>query len=157
MLGKSVTVLGVAFKPNSDDIRDSPSLDVCERLSQEGAVVTAHDPVAMANAARVKPGLRYASSVPEAASGADLLLHLTEWPDYRALDPAALAAVVARPVMRAVGTIEVHQARAFLRSILRREGHQAIDATSRMAKFASVPSVARPVTCTGPKPKWQSR
>ncbi|HKR69381.1 MAG TPA: UDP-glucose/GDP-mannose dehydrogenase family protein [Streptosporangiaceae bacterium] len=94
-----MTVLGVAFKPNSDDIRDSPSLDVCERLSQEGAVVTAHDPVAMANAARVKPGLRYASSVPEAASGADLLLHLTEWPDYRALDPAALAAVVARPVM----------------------------------------------------------
>ena len=97
--GKLVTVLGIAFKPNSDDIRDSPSLDVCEGLSREGAVVTAHDPVALSNAARVKPGLRYAASVSEAASGADLLLHLTEWPDYRALDPAALAAVVARPVM----------------------------------------------------------
>jgi UDPglucose 6-dehydrogenase len=99
LLGKLVTVLGVSFKPNSDDIRDSPSLDVCERLAQEGAVVTAHDPVALANAARVKPHLRYAVSVSEAATGADLLLHLTEWPDYRALDPAALAAIVAQPVM----------------------------------------------------------
>jgi UDPglucose 6-dehydrogenase len=99
LLGKHVTVLGLAFKPNSDDIRDSASLDVCERLAQEGAVVTAHDPVALVNAARVKPHLHYAASVSEAASGADLLLHLTEWPDYRALDPAALAAVVAHPVM----------------------------------------------------------
>jgi UDPglucose 6-dehydrogenase len=99
LLGTRVTVLGVAFKPNSDDIRDSPSLDVCERLAQEGAVVTVHDPVALANAARVKPRLRYAASVSEAALGADLLLHLTEWPDYQALDPGALAAVVARTVM----------------------------------------------------------
>lgn len=99
LLGTRVTALGVAFKPNSDDIRDSPSLDVCEHLAEEGAVVTVHDPVALANAARVKPRLRYADSVPEAASGAELLLHLTEWPDYSALDPGALAAVVARPVM----------------------------------------------------------
>jgi UDPglucose 6-dehydrogenase len=99
LAGTRVTVLGAAFKPNSDDIRDSPSLDVCERLAREGAVVTVHDPAALANAARVKPHLRYAASVSEAASGAELVLHLTEWPDYQALDPQALAAVVARPVL----------------------------------------------------------
>jgi UDPglucose 6-dehydrogenase len=89
-------VLGIAFKPNSDDIRDSPSLDICDRLRSEGAIVTVHDPVAMANAARSRPDLRYAASVSEAAEGADLVLHLTEWADYRAIDPAALGQVVAR-------------------------------------------------------------
>lgn len=94
--GKRVAVLGVAFKPGSDDVRDSPSLDVCGRLVEEGAVVSAHDPAAMANAARVRPDLRYRPTVTEAAAGADLVLHLTEWSDYRAIDPAALAAVVSR-------------------------------------------------------------
>ena len=94
--GRRVAVLGVAFKPDSDDVRDSPSLAVCDRLAAEGAVVSVHDPVAMPSAARKRPGLRYAPSVFEAAEGADLVLHLTEWSDYRAIDPAALAAVVAR-------------------------------------------------------------
>ena len=94
--GKRTAVLGIAFKPNSDDIRDSPSLDICDRLRSEGAIVTVHDPVAMANAARSRPDLRYAASVSEAAEGADLVLHLTEWADYRAIDPAALGQVVAR-------------------------------------------------------------
>jgi UDPglucose 6-dehydrogenase len=97
--GRRVAVLGVAFKPNSDDVRDSPSLAVCDRLAAEGAVVSVHDPVAMPSAARKRPGLRYAPSVFEAAEGADLVLHLTEWSDYRAIDPAALARVVARPVV----------------------------------------------------------
>ena len=97
--GSRVAVLGVAFKPNSDDVRDSPSLAVCDRLAAEGALVSVHDPVAMPNAARKRPGLRCAPSVPEAAEGADLLLHLTEWSDYRAIDPAALARVVARRVI----------------------------------------------------------
>ena len=97
--GQRVAVLGVAFKPNSDDVRDSASLAVCDRLAAEGAIVSVHDPVAMPNAAKVQPGLRYASSVPEAAEGADLVLHLTEWSDYRAIDPAALARVVARRVI----------------------------------------------------------
>jgi UDPglucose 6-dehydrogenase len=96
LAGKRTAVLGIAFKPNSDDIRDSPSLDICDRLRSEGAVVTVHDPVAMANAARSRPDLRYAGSVSEAAEGADLVLHLTEWADYRAIDPAALGQVVAR-------------------------------------------------------------
>ena len=55
LTGKRVAVLGVAFKPNSDDIRDSPSLDVCDRLADEGAIVSVHDPVAMPNAARKQP------------------------------------------------------------------------------------------------------
>ena len=67
--GKRVAVLGIAFKPNSDDIRDSPSLDVCGRLAAAGAIVSVHDPVAMPNAARQRPDLRYAASVPEAADG----------------------------------------------------------------------------------------
>jgi UDPglucose 6-dehydrogenase len=99
LAGKRIAVLGVAFKPNSDDIRDSPSLDVCRQLVAEGAVVSVHDPVAMPNAARAEPGLRYADSVGAAAEDAEVVLHLTEWADYRAIDPAALAKVVACPVL----------------------------------------------------------
>ena len=97
--GKRVAVLGVAFKPNSDDVRDSPSLAVCERLMAEGAIVAVHDPVAMPNAAKKQPDLAYAGSVSAAAQHADLVLHLTEWSDYQAIDPAALARVVARQVI----------------------------------------------------------
>jgi UDPglucose 6-dehydrogenase len=97
--GKRVAVLGVAFKPNSDDVRDSPSLAVCGRLRAEGAIVSVHDPVAMPNAAKRRPDLVYARSVSEAAEGAELVLHLTEWSDYQAIDPAALGRVVARPVI----------------------------------------------------------
>jgi UDPglucose 6-dehydrogenase len=97
--GRRVAVLGVAFKPNSDDVRDSPSLAVCDQLAAAGATVTVHDPVAMPSAVRKRPALRCAPSVSEAAEDADLVLHLTEWSDYRAIDPAALARVVARPVI----------------------------------------------------------
>ncbi|HEU5387394.1 MAG TPA: UDP-glucose/GDP-mannose dehydrogenase family protein [Streptosporangiaceae bacterium] len=99
LAGRRVAVLGVAFKPNSDDVRDSPSLAICDRLAAEGAIVSVHDPVAMPSAAAKRPGLRYAPSVSEAAERADLVLHLTEWSDYRAIDPAALARVVARRVV----------------------------------------------------------
>ncbi len=94
--GRRVGALGVAFKPDSDDVRDSASLDVCCRLAAEGAVVTVHDPVATGNAARVRPDLRYADSATEAAAGADVVLHLTEWHEYRLIDPDTLGAVVAR-------------------------------------------------------------
>jgi UDPglucose 6-dehydrogenase len=97
--GTRVAVLGVAFKPNSDDVRDSPSLAVCDRLRAEGAIVSVHDPVAMPNAAKRRPDLVYARSVSEAAQGAELVLHLTEWSDYQAIDPAALGRVVARRVI----------------------------------------------------------
>jgi UDPglucose 6-dehydrogenase len=99
LAGKRVAVLGVAFKPNSDDVRDSPSLAVCGRLTAEGAIVSVHDPVAMPSAAKRQPELTYAPTVFEAAQDADLVLHLTEWSDYQAIDPAALAGVVARRVI----------------------------------------------------------
>ncbi len=97
--GVRVAVLGIAFKPNSDDIRDSPSLAVCQRLAAEGAIVSVHNPVAMPNAERAHPEFQYADSVSAAAAGADLVLHLTEWADYRAIDPAALAEVVAQRIL----------------------------------------------------------
>ena len=96
LAGRRLAVLGLAFKPGSDDVRDSPSLHVCGQLLREGALVSVHDPVAMGNAMRIQPDLRYAGSVSEAAASADAVLHLTEWADYRAIDPAMLAAVVAR-------------------------------------------------------------
>jgi UDPglucose 6-dehydrogenase len=99
LAGKRVAVLGVAFKPNSDDVRDSASLAVCDRLTAGGAIVCVHDPVAIPNAVKMQPGLRYARSVPEAAEGADLVLHLTEWSDYQAIDPAMLARVVTERVI----------------------------------------------------------
>jgi UDPglucose 6-dehydrogenase len=99
MAGKRVAVFGAAFKPNSDDIRDSPSLAISGRLADEGAIVSVHDPVAMANAARVRPDLRYADSVHDAADGADIVLHLTEWTDYRDIDPDALRSIVASPIL----------------------------------------------------------
>jgi UDPglucose 6-dehydrogenase len=96
LAGRRVAVLGLAFKPGSDDVRDSPSLHVCGELVREGALVSVHDPVAMDNAARIQPAVRYASSVSDAAAGADAVLHLTEWADYRVIDPVMLAAVVAQ-------------------------------------------------------------
>jgi UDPglucose 6-dehydrogenase len=91
--------LGIAFKPNTDDLRDSPSLDICKRLAAEGAIVSVHDPVAMPSAARGYPDFRYADSVHEAARDAEVVLHLTEWADYRAIDPAAVGQVVAQKIL----------------------------------------------------------
>ncbi|MEU4094679.1 UDP-glucose/GDP-mannose dehydrogenase family protein [Streptomyces sp. NPDC026673] len=95
--GKRVAVLGAAFKPDSDDIRDSPALDIACRIHLQGAEVTVFDPEAMDNARKAYPALGYAVSAPDAVRGADLVLHLTEWPQFGALDPAELAAATARP------------------------------------------------------------
>jgi UDPglucose 6-dehydrogenase len=94
--GRRVAVLGVAFKPGSDDVRNSASLDVCGRLAAEGAVVTVHDPVALRSAALVQPDLRYAESVVAAVTRADVVLHLTDWEEYRLIDPHVLGTVVAQ-------------------------------------------------------------
>jgi UDPglucose 6-dehydrogenase len=85
--GCNITVLGVTFKAGSDDLRDSASLDVCGRLAAEGARVTVHDPIATTGAARLLPQLRYEVSALQAAVGADLVMHLTEWPEYRLIEP----------------------------------------------------------------------
>ncbi|MEP6480576.1 MAG: UDP-glucose/GDP-mannose dehydrogenase family protein [Rhodoglobus sp.] len=92
--GKRIAVLGLAFKPDSDDVRDSPALDVAARLAELGAVVRATDPQAIETSRRLRPALHYVATAAEAAIDADAVLLLTEWGDYRALDPEALGAVV---------------------------------------------------------------
>ncbi|MGW2868242.1 MULTISPECIES: UDP-glucose dehydrogenase family protein [unclassified Kitasatospora] len=94
-LGRRVAVLGAAFKPNSDDIRDSPALNVAAQIQLQGAQVTVYDPKAVDNARKMFPSLAYAHSALEAAEGAHVVLHLTEWSEFRELDPAVLGAVVA--------------------------------------------------------------
>jgi len=95
-LGRRVAVLGAAFKPNSDDIRDSPALNVAAQVQLQGGEVTVYDPRAMDNARKMYPGLAYAETALEAARGAHVVLHLTEWPEFREMDPQELGAVVAR-------------------------------------------------------------
>jgi len=92
---RRVAILGAAFKPDSDDIRDSPALDVASRLQRLGALVTVYDPAAMDNARTMYPHLTYAPSAVAAAGDADLVLHLTEWQEFREMDPAVLNGVVA--------------------------------------------------------------
>jgi UDPglucose 6-dehydrogenase len=92
--GCRVGVWGAAFKPNSDDIRDSPALDVAAAIQRYGATVAVYDPAAMDNARRLYPQLRYASSALEAAADADLVLLLTEWSEFREMAPEVLGQVV---------------------------------------------------------------
>ncbi|MFP3988500.1 UDP-glucose/GDP-mannose dehydrogenase family protein [Streptomyces sp. E11-3] len=99
VLGRRVAVLGAAFKPDSDDIRDSPALNVAARLRLDGAEVTVYDPQAMDNARKAYPLLGYALSAQEAVRGADVVLHLTEWPQFRELDPDQLRSLVRQPRM----------------------------------------------------------
>jgi UDPglucose 6-dehydrogenase len=94
--GRRLAVLGAAFKPNSDDVRDSPALDVADQLHLRGAEVAVYDPAARETAARRFPHLGYATSLHEAVTGADLVLLLTEWSEFVAMDPAALGEMVAR-------------------------------------------------------------
>lgn len=93
--GVPICALGAAFKPESDDIRDAPALDVARLLQAEGAIVRVYDPEAMDNARRVYPDLHYADSVAEAASGARVVALLTEWDQFRQLDPEWLGEIVA--------------------------------------------------------------
>ncbi|MFE6743672.1 UDP-glucose dehydrogenase family protein [Streptomyces tubercidicus] len=94
-LGKRVAVLGATFKPDSDDVRDSPALNVAGQIHLQGGQVTVYDPKGMENARRLFPTLAYADTALEAVRGADAVLHLTEWREFRELDPAALGEVVA--------------------------------------------------------------
>uniref|UniRef100_UPI0024585AF8 UDP-glucose dehydrogenase family protein n=1 Tax=Nocardia cyriacigeorgica TaxID=135487 RepID=UPI0024585AF8 len=87
LLGANVAVLGAAFKPESDDVRDSPALNVAGMMQLHGAVVTVYDPKALENSRRVFPTLNYATSVAEACDRADVVLVLTEWSEFTALRP----------------------------------------------------------------------
>jgi UDPglucose 6-dehydrogenase len=93
-LGRRVAVLGAAFKPDSDDVRDSPALNVAGQIQLQGGQVTVYDPKAMDNARKLFPALSFAESTLEAAEGAHVVLHLTEWSEFRSMDPDALAEVV---------------------------------------------------------------
>lgn len=94
LLGANIAVLGAAFKPESDDVRDSPALNVAGMLQLSGATVSVYDPKAMDNSRRVFPTLTYATSVDEACHRADAVLVLTEWREFVDLDPATLSDVV---------------------------------------------------------------
>ncbi|MER8223196.1 UDP-glucose/GDP-mannose dehydrogenase family protein [Streptomyces sp. NPDC094143] len=98
-LGKRVAVLGATFKPDSDDVRDSPALNVAGQIHLQGGQVTVYDPKGMDNARRVFPTLGYADSALEAVRGADIVLHLTEWREFRELDEEALGEVAAARVV----------------------------------------------------------
>ncbi|WP_129662654.1 UDP-glucose dehydrogenase family protein [Phytoactinopolyspora endophytica] len=94
LVGKRVAVLGAAFKPDSDDVRDSPALNVAGRLHLQGAHVAVYDPKGMDNARKIFPTLEYAPSALDACQRADVILHLTEWREFRELDPERVANVV---------------------------------------------------------------
>lgn len=94
LMGQRITVLGAAFKPESDDVRDSPALSIAAQLQLQGAIVTVTDPKALANAARRFPELHYEEVTEKALQRADALLLLTEWSEYRDLDPYEVMSVV---------------------------------------------------------------
>ena len=94
-----IAVLGAAFKPDSDDVRDSPALDIAAQLQAAGASVVVHDPKAIENARKRFPKLGFAQSVQECVKDADLILHLTEWREYRELDPKSLAPLVKNKIV----------------------------------------------------------
>ncbi|MHC6591693.1 UDP-glucose dehydrogenase family protein [Arthrobacter sp. C152] len=99
LAGRSLTVLGASFKPETDDIRDSPALDVADRLAAAGAHVTVTDPKAVNHAWRRYPRLRFETSTTRALEGAELVLILTEWDEYRRLCPAVAGSLVRRRVV----------------------------------------------------------
>jgi UDPglucose 6-dehydrogenase len=98
-LGRRIAVLGAAFKPDSDDVRDSPALNVAGQIQLQGGQVTVYDPKGMDNARRLFPTLGYAPTALDAVRGADAVLHLTEWREFRELDPSTLSAVAGRRLM----------------------------------------------------------
>lgn len=96
-LGKSIAVLGAAFKPNSDDVRDSPALNVAAAMHLKGADVRVHDPKAIENARARFPTLGYFDSAEEACRNADLIVLATEWDEYCNIDPASFRSIVKEP------------------------------------------------------------
>ncbi|AWH96609.1 UDP-glucose dehydrogenase family protein [Dietzia psychralcaliphila] len=93
LIGKTIAVLGAAFKPDSDDVRDSPALNVAGMLSLKGAQAVVYDPQALDNARALFPTLAYADSAIEACEGADVVLVATEWAEFLELDPVAVTGV----------------------------------------------------------------
>jgi UDPglucose 6-dehydrogenase len=99
LVGKKIAILGFAFKPNTDDMRDASSLVLAARLFGEGAVVKGYDPVAEARARELLPSVEFASSAEEALAGADAAVLVTEWPEFAELDWPAIAKSMSTPLM----------------------------------------------------------
>jgi UDPglucose 6-dehydrogenase len=97
--GRTVAVLGVTFKPNTDDMRDAPSLDIVPALLEAGATVRAYDPAGMAEAARLLSGVEWCENAYDALTGADVVTILTEWNEFRALDLKRVRDLMKAPVM----------------------------------------------------------
>ena len=99
LVGKKVAVLGAAFKPDSDDVRDSPALDIAVQIHAAGANVVVHDPKATAPASKRFPALTFTEDLNECLKDAEIVLHLTEWKIYRELDPKAVKALVKNAIL----------------------------------------------------------
>jgi len=99
LVGKKVAILGAAFKPDSDDVRDSPALDIAAQIQAAGAIVTVHDPKAIANAQKRFPALKFAEDVNKTLTDADIVLHLTEWKIYRDINPGQVKSLVKTAIM----------------------------------------------------------
>jgi UDPglucose 6-dehydrogenase len=97
--GKKVAILGAAFKPDSDDVRDSPALDIAAQIQAAGAIVTVHDPKAIDNAQKRFPALNFAGDVNTTLRDAEIVLHLTEWKIYREIDPIKVKSIVKNPIV----------------------------------------------------------
>jgi UDPglucose 6-dehydrogenase len=130
--GTRIAVLGAAFKPDSDDIRDSPALDVAATLHELGAEVRVHDPKALDNARLTRPGPSYVDDIADACRDADAVLHLTEWKAYRELDPVALGSIVAQ------------------RRLL--DGRNMLDAAAYVSAGWDVRALGRPMVGRSPAP-----
>jgi len=99
LVGKKVAILGAAFKPDSDDVRDSPALDIAAQIQAAGAIVTVHDPKAIANAQKRFPALKFAGDINSTLKDAEIVLHLTEWKIYREINPAQVKSLVKTAIM----------------------------------------------------------
>ena len=97
--GQTVAILGLAFKPNTDDLREAPALEIAHLLLAEGASVRAYDPVAMPNAARLLPEAYYAADAYDAVQGADAAVVVTDWNEFKQLDLSRLRLGMRRPVL----------------------------------------------------------
>lgn len=97
--GKKVAILGAAFKPDSDDVRDSPALDIAAQIQAAGAVVIVHDPKAIANAQKRFPALQFAQDINSTLKDAEIVLHLTEWKIYREINPVVVKSLVKSAIM----------------------------------------------------------
>ena len=97
--GFSLAILGLAFKPNTDDMRDAPSIKIINRLIDLGAKITAHDPRAMVNAKKILPHVTYATDISKAIQGKDALVIVTEWPQFAQLDLKQVKKLLKKPII----------------------------------------------------------